>query len=168
MNIIQFLSCFLQQAALREKKDNKKERADRAWIAQAEFEGAAAPASLILGRIISYTSVPAMGNTCVEILYHLQQAAARENKDNKEVKDRADRARAAKAEREGAAATAQAYKSALGLAAKPDWGAAKFKATPTGKGSSCLGPIKKAAATIPAVQDSLLISKALPSQHSAA
>jgi len=93
-----------------------------------------------------------MGNTYVEILCHLQQAAARENKDNKEVKDRADRARAAKAEREGAAATAQAYKSALGLAAKPDWGAAKSKATPTGKGSCCPGPIKKAAATIPAVQ----------------
>ena len=84
------------------------------------------------------------------------------------MKDRADRARAAKAEREGAAATAQAYKSALGLAAKPDWGAAKPKAAPTGKGSPFLGPIKKAAAITPAVQDSLLISKALPSQHSAA
>lgn len=62
----------------------------------------------------------------------VQQAAARENKDNKEVKERAERARAAKAEREGAAATAQAYKSALGLAAKPDWGAAKPKAAPAG------------------------------------
>ncbi|CAL5220372.1 g2375 [Coccomyxa viridis] len=60
------------------------------------------------------------------------QAAARENKDNKEVKERAERARAAKAEREGAAATAQAYKSALGLAAKHDWGAAKPKAAPAG------------------------------------
>ena len=62
----------------------------------------------------------------------MQQAAARENKDNKEVKERAERARAAKAEREGAAATAQAYKSALGLAAKHDWGAAKPKAAPAG------------------------------------
>ena len=63
---------------------------------------------------------------------YAQQAAARENKDNKEVKERAERARAAKAEREGAAATAQAYKSALGLAAKPDWGAAKPKTLPAG------------------------------------
>ena len=62
----------------------------------------------------------------------MQQAAARENKDNKEVKERAERARAAKAEREGAAATAQAYKSALGLTAKPDWGAAKPKAALAG------------------------------------
>lgn len=58
-----------------------------------------------------------VSRTCV------QQAAARENKDNKEVRERAERARAARAEREGAAATAQAYKSALGLAAKHDWGA---------------------------------------------
>ena len=58
-----------------------------------------------------------ISRTCV------QQAAARENKDNKEVRERAERARAARAEREGAAATAQAYKSALGLAAKHDWGA---------------------------------------------
>ena len=63
---------------------------------------------------------------------YAQQAAARENKDNKEVKERAERARAAKAEREGAAATAQAYKSALGLAAKHDWGAAKPKTLPAG------------------------------------
>ena len=64
--------------------------------------------------------------TCV------QQAAARENKDNKEVRERAERARAARAEREGAAATAQAYKSALGLAAKHDWGA-KPKAPAAGE-----------------------------------
>ncbi len=75
----------------------------------------------------------------------MQQAAARENKDNKEVKERAERARAAKAEREGAAATAEAYKSALGLAAKHDWGAAKPKAAPAGAlasfcAATCMAP----------------------------
>ena len=65
----------------------------------------------------------------------MQQAAARENKDNKEVKERAERARAARAEREGAAATAEAYRSALGLSSKHDWGAkpgSKPAANPSG------------------------------------
>lgn len=52
------------------------------------------------------------------------------------MKERAERARAARAEREGAAATAQAYKSALGLSAKHDWGAkAKSAAAPVPSGA---------------------------------
>ena len=65
--------CFalLAQAAARVDKGNKevRERADRASAAKAECEGAAAPASLILVHIATYTSVPAMRNTCVEILF---------------------------------------------------------------------------------------------------
>ena len=51
------------------------------------------------------------------------------------MKERAERARAARAEREGAAATAEAYRSALGLSSKHDWGAkpgSKPAANPSG------------------------------------